>query len=688
MPNWKKVITSGSNAHLNHITASSYTGSFVGDGSGLTSVTSTVDIDGLGAGTSLHQTQDHFMFSDNGTEKKITFSNLEDAIFGNVSGNATIAAGGALALADNSVGNDEMADNAIGNAELKQDDDIVLQSLTTTNNISGSTIEGQTLTADVFLSSPSASLTNITTTNITASGTISASGDGFFTDLTVDDDLAVLGQIELGHASDTSLTRASAGDVNIEGNIIYRAGGTDVPVTDGGTGVGTLTDGGVLLGNGTGAIQAMAVLTDGQMIVGDGTTDPVAESGATLRTSIGVGTADSVLFTNISASGNITGSDVQGETITTNVFLSAPSASITNLTNTNITSSGNISSSGQLIAASANFNEGNITNVGQISVDGIIADPDSDVTIGLGTGGISFEANTGDTFHYNSNQNNADFQFAGENNQNLFYIDSSTDRVGIGTSTPGKKLTVQGNISASGNITASSYTGSFVGDGSGLTNVSATVADESVTLAKLAHAAANTVLVRDANSAGDPSFKAVTNTQILIGDGTGFTAAALSGDVTMTNAGVTSVADNKIGNDELKQDDDITLQSLTTTNNVTIGGDLTVNGSTTTIATTNTKVEDQLMFLGTGSAASNKDIGILAQSGSADLSGSAFYHDTDSERWSVAKGIKDTATSITPLQFVTTVKTDTVNPDATSGSYGAGEMHVNTDSGEIWIRFG
>ena len=63
---------------------------------------------------------------------------------------------------------------------------------------------------------------------------------------------------------------------------------TDLVVADGGTGVSTLTDGGILLGNGTGAIQAMAVLTDGQMIVGDGTTDPVAESGATLRTSIGV----------------------------------------------------------------------------------------------------------------------------------------------------------------------------------------------------------------------------------------------------------------------------------------------------------------------------------------------------------------------------------------------------------------
>ena len=89
--------------------------------------------------------------------------------------------------------------------------------------------------------------------------------------------------IELGHATDTTLTKASSGDVNIEGNIIYRAGGTDVPVTDGGTGVGTLTDGGVLLGSGTGDITAMAVLADSEMIVGDGSGDPVAESGSTLR---------------------------------------------------------------------------------------------------------------------------------------------------------------------------------------------------------------------------------------------------------------------------------------------------------------------------------------------------------------------------------------------------------------------
>lgn len=70
-------------------------------------------------------------------------------------------------------------------------------------------------------------------------------------------------------------------------------------VNKGGTGAATFTDGGILLGSGTGAITPMAVLANSEMIVGNGATDPVAESGATLRTSIGVGTGDSPQFTAI-----------------------------------------------------------------------------------------------------------------------------------------------------------------------------------------------------------------------------------------------------------------------------------------------------------------------------------------------------------------------------------------------------
>lgn len=47
-----------------------------------------------------------------------------------------------------------------------------------------------------------------------------------------------VGTIELGNATDTTLARSGAGDMTIEGNVVYRANGTDVAIADGGTGAG------------------------------------------------------------------------------------------------------------------------------------------------------------------------------------------------------------------------------------------------------------------------------------------------------------------------------------------------------------------------------------------------------------------------------------------------------------------
>jgi len=87
--------------------------------------------------------------------------------------------------------------------------------------------------------------------------------------------------------------------------------------------------------------------------------------------------------------------------------------------------------------------------------------------------------------------------------------------------------------------------------------VTAKILDANVTNAKLDNMAANTVKVRDANSSGVPSDKALATTEILIGDGTGFTAAALSGDATMTNAGavtVTKIQGEAISSDSVAND--------------------------------------------------------------------------------------------------------------------------------------
>ena len=101
MAEWKKVIVSGSDAVLNTVTASA----FKGDGSALTGVAAgSLDIDNFSAlgGASVAQ-GDNLLISDGGTEKKVTFSNFEDSIFANVSGDIAIAAGGSATIQANSV---------------------------------------------------------------------------------------------------------------------------------------------------------------------------------------------------------------------------------------------------------------------------------------------------------------------------------------------------------------------------------------------------------------------------------------------------------------------------------------------------------------------------------------------------------------------------------------------------------
>lgn len=82
----------------------------------------------------------------------------------------------------------------------------------------------------------------------------------------------VVTTIELGHASDTTLARSGAGDVTIEGNAIYRAGGTDVPVTDGGTGASTASAARTNLGLGY-AVGVIGTVRNVGGAVGDGATD-------------------------------------------------------------------------------------------------------------------------------------------------------------------------------------------------------------------------------------------------------------------------------------------------------------------------------------------------------------------------------------------------------------------------------
>jgi len=268
------------------------------------------------------------------------------------------------------------------------------------------TIKGASLaiTSTATTITSALNINNAPVTNITASGNISSSftSTGSFgrtSTLTLDLDSI---QGNWTNAGNTVADLGSITTVDINGGTIN--GITDLAVADGGTGVSTLTDGGVLLGNGTGAITAMAVLTDGQMIVGDGSTDPVAESGATLRTSIGVGTTDSVLFTNISASGDISSSGIvtgltgsfshlqsgnisSSGTITANAFIGDITGDLTGQADTVATIAGLAPNTATTQATQAAITTAaNLTTVGALNVGSITS---GFTSIDVGAGAIT-----------------------------------------------------------------------------------------------------------------------------------------------------------------------------------------------------------------------------------------------------------------------------------------------------------
>ena len=156
--------------------------------------------------------------------------------------------------------------------------------------------------------------TGITVTYQDATADIDLTLDTNLTDLSAlakTDDNMIVANGATWVAETGATLRASIGDYALASEV----SGT-LPVGNGGTGATTLTDGGVLLGNGTGTVVAMAVLANSAMIVGDGTTDPVAESGATLRTSIGVDPIGTDNSTNVTLAGTPNYLTLSGQAIT------------------------------------------------------------------------------------------------------------------------------------------------------------------------------------------------------------------------------------------------------------------------------------------------------------------------------------------------------------------------------------
>ncbi len=370
MAEWKKVIVSGSSATLSALAVDGtvQANAFQGDGSGLTGVAAgSIDIDNFTAGTALVQ-GDHFLYSDGGTEKKITFSNLEDAVFGNVSGDATIAAGGALTIANTSVTNDMLA-GSIANAKLSNS---AITIAGTSTSLGGSITAATIFDGTGVLSGSAqiqtdisdladarigaASVTDLSDVTSAGSGAIITSAErtklnGISTSADVTDFTTVQAAGALMDSEVTNLAEVKAFDSS---DYATAAQGTKadaaLPEADVDADIKTLS----LPANTT-------ISTFGKTLVDDA-------DAATARTTLGVDAAGTDNSTDVTLAGTRNYITISGQTITRNQI---DISDDTNLAaGTGVTLSGDTLSIGQAVGTSNDVTFANITATGDLTVQG------------------------------------------------------------------------------------------------------------------------------------------------------------------------------------------------------------------------------------------------------------------------------------------------------------------------------
>jgi len=409
------------------------------------------------------------------------------------------------------------------------------------------------------------------------------------------------------------------------GNITVTAAGSTlsdtVTVAKGGTGATSLTDGGILLGSGTGAITALAVLGDGVIVVGDNSTDPTTITAFTASDGVlkhevggleldisGIAIGDVLAGTGTGAVGIVTstghsdgdvltiqadgtvdweaagGGGISHDGSTANGVLTykdsdeATVEATLTYDGTTLLASSTTDNTPPIVLLKHAFNDttGSILKFvldrGAAGTDGDVCgtitfygDDDNQDNIEFARiEGIVADASNGDEcgglkFYVAEND--------GNNTAGLSLTGSTTDgevdvTVGAGAASvvtiPGH-IDLAGDIDVDGTLEADAITlggtalGSLysviagsssivtvgtvtTGTWNGTAIATAYIADDAVTGAKIA-------LFDDSLAA--------TTTHFLIADGTDYSSFALSGDVTCTNAGVVSIADDVVGSAEL-----------------------------------------------------------------------------------------------------------------------------------------
>jgi len=174
----------------------------------------------------------------------------------------------------------------------------------------------------------------------------------------------------------------------------------------------------------------------------------------------------------------------------------------------------------------------------------------------------------------------------------------------------------------------------------------------------------------------------------LLYNGSGVATVSVSGAAALTTDYISKWTGNAFVNSNISDNGSLVTVSANTTfnNNVTVQGDLTVNGTASFINTEELLVKDKFTIFNSGSNTLT-DSGFIFQSSTngGTASGSAFYLDASVGtygRFAVQKDVLYNVTSVTADEWVITTKLSTSNPlDATPPTWGG-----SNGEGNMWVN--
>ena len=449
--------------------------------------------------------------------------------------------------------------------------------------------------------------------------------------------------IEIGNASDTTLTRSSAGNLSVEGNLIYRAGGTDVPLADGGTGASTAAGARTNLGLGTGdnVVHAQVSASFSGSFQGDGSnltgiSFQIEDLNNTLTNST-IADADLLVAADDDASNEekkITFAHVKSavvDSISGDVNVDSAGASVIQadsvhgtMLNTDVADGSSIELSSDSLSVKA-LGVTNAMLAGSIANAKLANSTISGVALGGNLNSLSAAANGGISLtSYNGSAAVANLQLD---------IDGMTD-IGADLAS-GDLLIVDDGAGGTNRKTEIDRIATlFAGDG--LTASSAVLAvnvDDSSIETSGDALRVKALGVTNAMLAGSIANGKLANSAITIAGN----STSLGGSITADTI-IAGVSNNAISGDKINGGTiDATTITALTAGSARITGDLTVEGNTVNAQVSNLNVEDRFILLNSGSAAG--DAGIIAQTETA-FSGSAFAYDDSESRWGFQQGTK------------------------------------------------